>query len=103
MFSEKFLEVIGKEGVVSIVSCDESGPHVVNTWNTYLVTKNGDTLMIPAYAMRKTEKKTTHSCFRSLTKRSGSNERGSLGIHSYSFNLTVIFNPSLIAPLLFCK
>ena len=61
MLSEKFLEVIGKEGVVSIVSCDESGPHVVNTWNTYLVTKNGDTLMIPAYAMRKTEKKTTQN------------------------------------------
>jgi hypothetical protein len=61
MFSEKFLEVIGKEGVVSIVSSDENGPHVVNTWNSYLVTKNGDTLMIPAYAMRKTEKKTTQN------------------------------------------
>ena len=61
MLSEKFLEVIGKEGVVSIVSCDENGPHVVNTWNTYLVTKNGDKLMIPAYGMRKTEKKTTQN------------------------------------------
>ena len=61
MFSDKFLEVISKEGVVSIVSSDENGPHVVNTWNTYLVTKNDDTLMIPAYAMRKTEKKTTQN------------------------------------------
>ena len=61
MFLDKFLEVIGKEGVVSIVSCDENGPHVVNTWNTYLVTKAGDKLMIPAYAMRKTEKKTTQN------------------------------------------
>src|SRR5208337_2369190 len=61
MFSEKFLEVIGKEGVVSIVSCDENGPHVVNTWNTYLVTKDGDKLMIPAYAMRTTEKKQTQN------------------------------------------
>ena len=61
MFLEKFLEVIGKEGVVSIVSCDENGPHVVNTWNTYLVTKDEDKLLIPAYAMRKTEKKITRN------------------------------------------
>ena len=58
MFTEKFLEVIGKEGVVAIVSCDEDGAHVVNTWNSYLVTKDQDKLLIPAYAMRRTEKKT---------------------------------------------
>lgn len=58
MFTEKFLEVIGKEGVVSIVSNDKAGAHVVNTWNSYLVTKDNDKLMIPAYAMRKTENKT---------------------------------------------
>jgi hypothetical protein len=58
MLTEKFLEVIGKEGVVSIVSYDENEAHVVNTWNTYLVTKDNDKLLIPAYAMRRTEKKT---------------------------------------------
>ncbi len=58
MFTEKFLEVIGKEGVVSIVSWDDSGAHVVNTWNSYLVTRGDDRLLIPAHAMRKTEKKT---------------------------------------------
>ena len=58
MFTEKFLEVIGKEGVVSIVSWDDDGAHVVNTWNSYLVTRDGDRLLIPAAAMRKTEKKT---------------------------------------------
>jgi hypothetical protein len=58
MFTEKFLEVIGKEGVVSIVSYDENEAHVVNTWNTYLVPKDNDKLLIPAYAMRRTEKKT---------------------------------------------
>ncbi len=57
MFTEKFLEVIGKEGVVSIVSCDDDGAHVANTWNSYLVTRDGDKLLIPAHAMRKTEKK----------------------------------------------
>jgi hypothetical protein len=61
MFTEKFLEVIGKEGVVAIVSWDEEGAHVVNTWNSYLVTRDGDKLLIPAYAMRRTEKKTTRN------------------------------------------
>jgi hypothetical protein len=61
MFTEKFLEVIGKEGVVSIVSYDENEAHVVNTWNTYLVTKDNDKLLIPAYAMRRTEKKTNRN------------------------------------------
>lgn len=58
MFTDKFLEVIGKEGVVSIVSCSDNEAHVVNTWNTYLVIPNDGRLFIPAYAMRKTEKNT---------------------------------------------
>jgi hypothetical protein len=58
MFTEKFLEVIGKEGVVSIVTCADNEAHVVNTWNTYLVIPNDNRLLIPAWAMRKTEKKT---------------------------------------------
>jgi len=58
MFTDKFLEVIAKEGVVSIVSYDEHEAHVVNTWNSYLVTKDDDKLLIPAYAMRATEAKT---------------------------------------------
>lgn len=58
MFTEKFLEVIGKEGVVSIVSCAGNEAHVANTWNSYLVHTSGGRLLIPAYAMRVTEKKT---------------------------------------------
>ena len=58
VFTDKFLEVIAKEGVVSIVSYDENEAHVVNTWNSYLVRKDDDKLLIPAYAMRVTEKKT---------------------------------------------
>jgi predicted pyridoxine 5'-phosphate oxidase superfamily flavin-nucleotide-binding protein len=58
MLTDKFLEVIGKEGVVSIVSCADGEAHVVNTWNTYLVNPNDGRLFIPAWAMRKTEKKT---------------------------------------------
>lgn len=58
MFTDKFLEVISKEGVVSIVSCAGNEAHVVNTWNSYLVSPDGARLLVPAYAMRKTEKKT---------------------------------------------
>ena len=58
MFTEKFLEVIGKEGVVSIVSHDANEAHVVNTWNSYLVTKDNNKLLIPAHSMRGTEKQT---------------------------------------------
>jgi hypothetical protein len=59
MFTEKFLEVIGKEGVVSIVSYDGNGAHVANTWNSYLVARDNVRLLIPAHAMRETEKKTS--------------------------------------------
>jgi hypothetical protein len=58
MFTEKFLEVISKEGVVSIVSCSDNEAHVVNTWNSYLVIPIDGRLLIPAWKMRKTEKKT---------------------------------------------
>jgi hypothetical protein len=58
MFTEKFREVISKEGVVSIVSCSDGEAHVVNTWNSYLVTPSDERLLIPAWKMRTTEKKT---------------------------------------------
>ena len=57
MFTEKFQEVIAKEGVVSIVTCADGEAHVVNTWNSYLVTPDAATLLIPAWKMRKTEEK----------------------------------------------
>ncbi len=37
MFTEKFLEVLKHEGVVSIVTCANNEAHVVNTWNSYIV------------------------------------------------------------------
>jgi hypothetical protein len=57
MISEKLAEVMGKEGVVSIVSWADGEAHVCNTWNSYLVVKEGSKLLIPAYAMRSTEAK----------------------------------------------
>ena len=56
MLTEKFYNVLKKEGVVSITSWGEAEPHVVNTWNSYLVVTSDERILIPAYAMRKTEK-----------------------------------------------
>lgn len=52
---EKFFDVLQHEGVVSIVSWGVV-PHVVNTWNSYLVVTDDERILIPAYGMRKTEK-----------------------------------------------
>lgn len=53
--SEKFLEVIKHEGVVSIMSWGVE-PHLVNTWNSYLVVTQDERILIPAYGFRKTQK-----------------------------------------------
>lgn len=58
MLTEKFHEVLKNEGVVSIVSWGVDEPHVVNTWNSYLVVTDDERILIPAYAMRRTEKNT---------------------------------------------
>lgn len=57
MFNERFMTVIGKEGVVSIVTCSDNEAHVVNTWNSYLAFPGENRLLIPVYGMRKTQKK----------------------------------------------
>jgi hypothetical protein len=53
--SDKFHEVLQHEGVVSIVSWGIE-PHVVNTWNSFLVITEDERILIPAYGFRKTEK-----------------------------------------------
>lgn len=56
MLSEKFYDVLKNEGVVSIVSWSTGEPHIVNTWNSYLVVTSDERILIPAYAMLRTEK-----------------------------------------------
>lgn len=51
------MTVVGKEGVVSIVSCANDEAHVVNTWNSYLEFPGENRILIPVYGMRKTQKK----------------------------------------------
>lgn len=56
MLTEKFFEVLHKEGVVSIVSWGVDEPHVVNTWNSYIQVTEDQRLLIPAAGMRRTQK-----------------------------------------------
>ena len=53
--SAKFFEVLEHEGVVSIMSWGIE-PHLVNTWNSYLVVTEDERILIPAYGFRKTQK-----------------------------------------------
>jgi hypothetical protein len=50
----KFFEVLQHEGVVAIMSWGIE-PHIVNTWNSYLVVTEDERILIPAYGFRKTQ------------------------------------------------
>ena len=79
MLTEKFFEVLKKEGVVSIVSWEIDEPHVVNTWNSYLVVTPDERILIPAYAMRHTEKNVNQNNQVEITLGS----KGVLGYNDY--------------------
>ena len=55
MIDEKLLEIMKKDGVVAIATLGEEGPHLVNTWNSYLRFSEDGRLFIPAGYMHKTE------------------------------------------------
>ncbi|TVM00412.1 MAG: FMN-binding protein [Candidatus Brocadia sp. WS118] len=55
MIDEKLLEIMKKDGVVAIATLGEDGPHLVNTWNSYLRISEEGRLFIPAGYMHKTE------------------------------------------------
>jgi predicted pyridoxine 5'-phosphate oxidase superfamily flavin-nucleotide-binding protein len=58
MLSEKLLEVLSHpaDGEVAIVTQGIDGPHVVNTWNSYILITHDEKMLIPAGRMNKTEK-----------------------------------------------
>jgi hypothetical protein len=58
MLNEKLLAVLSRpaDGAVSIVTNGVDGPHLVNTWNSYIAATPDDRLLIPAYGFNKTEK-----------------------------------------------
>jgi len=55
MIPEKLLEILKHEGVVAIASQGGKGPHLVNTWNSYVQITGDTSLLIPAGFMKTTE------------------------------------------------
>lgn len=55
MIPEKLQEILTKDGVVAIATLGEDGPHMVNTWNSYIRVSEDGRLLIPAGYMNKTE------------------------------------------------
>lgn len=55
MISEKLVEVLKQDGVVAIATLGEDGPHMVNTWNSYIRITDDGRLLIPAGYMHHTE------------------------------------------------
>jgi len=52
---EKLREVISKDGVVALATLGEDGPHMVNTWNSYVRFTDDGKMLIPAGFMNQTE------------------------------------------------
>jgi len=52
---EKMTEVLDKDGVVAIATLGPHGPHMVNTWNSYIRVTEDGRLLIPAGYMQTTE------------------------------------------------
>ncbi len=52
---EKLLEVLKQDGVVAIATLGQDGPHLVNTWNSYIRLAEDGWILIPAGYMQRTE------------------------------------------------
>ena len=61
MIAEKLLEIMKKDGVVAIATVGPDGPHLVNTWNSYLRISPDERLFIPAGYMQQTETNVAHN------------------------------------------
>lgn len=61
MIPEKLQEIMNTDGVVAIATLGPDGPHMVNTWNSYLKVSPDGRLLIPAGYMHKTETNIAHN------------------------------------------
>jgi predicted pyridoxine 5'-phosphate oxidase superfamily flavin-nucleotide-binding protein len=55
LIPEKLQEVLKHDGVVAIATLGQDGPHMVNTWNSYVQITSDGRLLIPAGYMQLTE------------------------------------------------
>jgi hypothetical protein len=61
MISETLQEVLKQDGVVAIATLGPDGPHMVNTWNSYIRMSTDGRMFIPAGYMHKTEVNLAHN------------------------------------------
>jgi len=61
LIPEKLQKIMKKDGVVAIATLGKDGPHLVNTWNSYLKISEDGRLFIPAGYMHKTEANINHN------------------------------------------
>jgi hypothetical protein len=52
---EKAKEILKHEGVVAIATQGKDGPHLVNTWHSYIQLTATGNLLVPAGGMKRTE------------------------------------------------
>ena len=55
MIPEKLREVLKHDGVVAIATLGQDGPHMVNTWISYIRISDDGRILIPAGYMHRTE------------------------------------------------
>ena len=60
MIPETLQKIMTQDGVVAIATLGPDGPHMVNTWNSYLKMAQDGRLFIPAGYMHKTEANLAH-------------------------------------------
>ena len=61
MIPETLLEILKQDGVVAIATLGPDGPHLVNTWNSYIRIAGDGKLLIPAGYMHHTEANIAHN------------------------------------------
>ena len=61
MIPDKLQKIMKQDGVVAIATLGADGPHLVNTWNSYLKVAPDGRLFIPAGYMHKTEANLAHN------------------------------------------
>jgi len=54
-FPKPLLEVLKQDGVVAIATLGPDGPHMVNTWNSYIKVAKDGRLLVPAGYFHRTE------------------------------------------------
>ncbi len=55
LIPEKMREVLKNEGVVAIATLGDAGPHMVNSWNSYIRITDDERLLMPVGSMHRTE------------------------------------------------